>query len=81
MKSFQILPPTLCSPLMFSCHRTSYITQVWGQEVRPLPSASEARRKHGSCWCPALSVASTVCMHLPDKQMASLAMNLIVLKC
>lgn len=81
MKSFQILPPTLCSPSMFSCRRASYVTQVWGQEARPLPYASEVRRKHGACWCPALSVASTVCTHLPDKQMASLAMNLIFLKC
>lgn len=57
------------------------MSQVRGQEVGALPCASEVRRKRGACWSPALSDANAVCRHLPGKQMASLMMNLIFLKC
>lgn len=60
-----------------------YMTQVWGQEVRVLPCALEVsgRGNHGARWYPPPSVASPICRHLTDKQMASLMTDLIFLKC
>lgn len=81
MESFQILSPAICFLLMLCCkynvlHEPGLGTGGWS------PSLCFGRgRNHGAPWYPPLSVASLVCRHLTDKQMASLMTNLIFLKC